>query len=256
MAAFSLLLFVLLGTLAGFSSGLIGIGGGVILVPALVILFDFPQHMAQGTTLALMVPPIGILAAWSYFRSGQVDLRVAACMCVGFIAGGFVGAKFAFTLSELVLQRVFGVAMSVVALRMLFTADKYEHCELYATPIEGWQFPLFIVLGFVAGAASGILGIGGGVLLVPGLIFLFGMSQHRAQGTTLAMMVPPIGALAAWQYYQQGDVDVLAGAMICVGFVVGALLGANFASRMSSKVLSQLFGLSMLAIALKMLFAF
>ena len=74
---------ILLGMAAGVASGLVGIGGGVILVPALVFLFGLSQHQAQGTTLALMVPPIGIIAAWSYWREGFVDLRIAGLICVG-----------------------------------------------------------------------------------------------------------------------------------------------------------------------------
>jgi hypothetical protein len=88
-------LYILLGLAAGVLSGMIGIGGGTIIVPALVLLFGFSQHAAQGTTLALLVPPIGILAAWTYYRQGYVDLTVAGLICLGFFIGGFLGAKIA-----------------------------------------------------------------------------------------------------------------------------------------------------------------
>src|SRR4030042_2156151 len=106
----NILLFIVLGITAGVLSGLIGIGGGVIIVPALLFIFGFSQHQAQGTTLALMVPPIGILAAWTYYEQGYVDLRVAALICAGFLAGGYLGAKLATHVSNVVLERVFGVA--------------------------------------------------------------------------------------------------------------------------------------------------
>jgi uncharacterized membrane protein YfcA len=89
-----------LGLVAGVMSGLIGIGGGIVIVPVLVFLFGFSQHLAQGTTLAMMVPPIGILAAWMYFKEGYVDLSVAAVLCVGFFFGGWFGAKVATGLSS------------------------------------------------------------------------------------------------------------------------------------------------------------
>ena len=114
------LLYVLLGLLAGMLSGLIGIGGGVIIVPALVFLFGFSQHRAQGTTLALLVPPIGLPAAWTYFRHDYVNFEVAMLVCVGFFVGGFVGAKFATGMSHVMPERVFGVAMLAIALKMLF----------------------------------------------------------------------------------------------------------------------------------------
>jgi len=116
-----ILLYILLGLVAGGFSGLIGVGGGVIIVPALVFLFGFAQHAAQGTTLALLVPPIGLLAAWTYYQEGFVDIQVAALICLGFLAGGFLGAKFANHLSNLALERVFGVAMLLISLKMIFS---------------------------------------------------------------------------------------------------------------------------------------
>jgi uncharacterized membrane protein YfcA len=115
------LLYLLLGLVAGIMSGLIGIGGGTIIVPALVFLFGLSQHQAQGTTLALLVPPIGFLAAWTYYKQGYVDLQIAAFICLGFFFGGLLGAEFATKLSNVVLERVFGVALLLISLKMIFT---------------------------------------------------------------------------------------------------------------------------------------
>jgi len=112
--------FVLLGLIAGAFSGLIGVGGGVIIVPALVFLFGLSQHMAQGTTLALLIPPIGLLAAWTYYQEGYVDIHIAGLICLGFLLGGLLGAKLANHLSNVVLERVFGVAMLLISLKMIF----------------------------------------------------------------------------------------------------------------------------------------
>jgi len=114
-------LYLLLGLIAGTFSGLVGIGGGTIIVPALVFLFGFSQHQAQGTTLALLVPPIGLLAAWTYYREGYVDLGVAVLICAGFFLGGLIGAKLAIKLSDVTLERVFGVALLLISLKMIFT---------------------------------------------------------------------------------------------------------------------------------------
>jgi len=116
----SILLYLLLGLVAGTFSGLIGIGGGTIILPVLVFLFGLSQHQAQGTTLALLVPPIGLLAAWTYYKQGYVDLHVAALICIGFLFGGLVGAKLATKLSNVVLERVFGVALLLISLKMIF----------------------------------------------------------------------------------------------------------------------------------------
>jgi uncharacterized membrane protein YfcA len=113
-------LYLLLGLVAGTFSGLIGIGGGTIIVPALIFLFGMSQHLAQGTTLALLVPPIGFLAAWTYYKQGYVDLRIAALICMGFFFGGLLGAKIATRLSNILLERVFGVALLLISLKMIF----------------------------------------------------------------------------------------------------------------------------------------
>jgi hypothetical protein len=113
-------LFIFTGLLAGLLSGLIGIGGGTIIIPILVIFFGLSQKMAQGTTLALLVPPIGILAAWTYYKEGFVNFPIAALMCVGFVFGGLIGAKFAVNLSNQTLERIFGIALLIISLKMIF----------------------------------------------------------------------------------------------------------------------------------------
>ncbi|MFA5007916.1 MAG: sulfite exporter TauE/SafE family protein [Candidatus Omnitrophota bacterium] len=112
--------YVGLGLLAGTLSGLLGIGGGLILIPALVYVFGLTQHQAQGTTLAFMIPPIGLLAALKYYHDGNVKLNIAMLMCVGFFVGGFLGAMFVDKIPEVLLKRMFGVALLVASLRMIF----------------------------------------------------------------------------------------------------------------------------------------
>ena len=116
----NIILYLLLGLFAGIISGLIGIGGGIIIVPALVYLFGLTQHQAQGTTLALLVPPIGLLAAWTYYKHGYVNLTIAGFVCIGFFVGGLLGAKIAVGLSNVILRRIFGIALLLVSLYMIF----------------------------------------------------------------------------------------------------------------------------------------
>ena len=116
----NIILYILLGIVAGAMSGLVGIGGGVIIVPALVFLFGFSQHKAQGTTLALMIPPIGLLAAWTYYKQGAVDIKTAIFIGLGFLIGGLFGAKFAIGISDVVLEKIFGVVLLLIAIKMIF----------------------------------------------------------------------------------------------------------------------------------------
>ncbi len=117
----NIILYILLGLIGGIISGLLGIGGGIIIVPALIYLFGLTQHQAQGTTLALMIPPIGLLAAWIYYKQGYVNLTIAIFVCLGFFIGGLLGAKLAIGLQTEILQKVFGVALLLISLYMIFT---------------------------------------------------------------------------------------------------------------------------------------
>jgi uncharacterized protein len=112
---------VAIGALAGLASGFLGIGGGVILVPALVYTFQFTQHSAQGTSLATLVLPVGIFAAWNYYRGGFVDIGAALLLCIGFAAGGFLGSHFALDLPDRALKRLFALLLFALAAKMMFS---------------------------------------------------------------------------------------------------------------------------------------
>lgn len=116
----SIPVYILLGLISGMLSGLMGIGGGLIIIPAFLYLFGMTQQEAQGTTLALLVPPIGILAAWTYYKHGFVKLPIALFVCLGFFAGSFLGANVAVHLSNEFLRRMFGILLCVAGLQMIF----------------------------------------------------------------------------------------------------------------------------------------
>jgi len=111
---------ILLGLTAGILSGLLGIGGGIILVPALIYIFKFSQTQAQGTTLAMMIPPIGLLAVMEYYKQGQINWKVAAFLCAGFFIGGMIGAKICLALPKVLLQKIFGMVLLLIGAKMFF----------------------------------------------------------------------------------------------------------------------------------------
>ena len=113
------ILLGLLGAIAGVFSGLFGIGGAVIIIPALVFLFGFEQHMAQGTSLAMLLPPIGLLAAWRYWQAGHVKLGIALLMAAAFFVGAALGAHFAVNIPQPLMKRLFGVAITLIGLIMI-----------------------------------------------------------------------------------------------------------------------------------------
>ncbi len=115
-------IFILLGIglFAGLLSSVIGIGGGIVIVPALVFLLLMNQKMAQGTSLALLLPPVGIFAVINYYKAGYVDLKVAGVLIVAFVAGSFLGSKFALGLPENIIKKVFGAFLMLVSVKYLF----------------------------------------------------------------------------------------------------------------------------------------
>jgi uncharacterized protein len=117
MAEIFLLLALGLGT--GIASGFVGIGGGIILIPALVLLFGLTQAQAQGTTVALLVLPIGFLAAWNYYTAGLVNFKIVIFVSIGFFIGGFFGSKLAVYMPTAVLQKVFGVVLLAIGVYMI-----------------------------------------------------------------------------------------------------------------------------------------
>jgi uncharacterized membrane protein YfcA len=112
---------------------------------------------------------------------------------------------------------------------------------------------LYIILGLVAGICGGMFGIGGGIILIPALVYLFGLTQHQAQGTTLAILVPPIGLLAALRYYYSGNVKLGIAGFICLGFFIGGLIGAQLVQNVSDPLMKKLFGVFLLTISMRMI---
>jgi len=111
---------VAIGFSAGILSGLIGIGGGVVMIPALTFFLGYGQRLAQGTTLAAMVLPIGLLAAWKYYNEGFVNIPVAMIIALSFVAGGYLGAHVAVGIDDAVLKKVFGVVLLALSIKMIF----------------------------------------------------------------------------------------------------------------------------------------
>jgi uncharacterized membrane protein YfcA len=114
---------------------------------------------------------------------------------------------------------------------------------------------MFIIIGVIAGILSGMFGIGGGVIIVPALMYLCGFTQLKAQGTSLAVLLPPVGIFAFIQYYKRGQVNVQAGALIVVFLVIGSIFGSKLANNLPVEVLKKGFGILMILISLKMIFS-
>ncbi|HEY1871547.1 MAG TPA: sulfite exporter TauE/SafE family protein [Chitinophagaceae bacterium] len=119
MTTETILVLILIGLAAGTLSGLVGVGGGIIIVPALVFFLGFSQQAAQGTSLGLLLLPVGILAVLNYYKGGFIDLKVVGIMCITFVLGGWLGSKLAVTISQETAKKIFAVILFYTAFRML-----------------------------------------------------------------------------------------------------------------------------------------
>jgi uncharacterized membrane protein YfcA len=243
----TILIILALGLAIGVLVGLLGIGGGALLVPAMVYLLGYDQHLAQGTSLFILLPPVGLGALREYWKNGQVDLRAGINCAVGFLLGGYAGGRIAVPMPSQDLRRIFGCFLILSAgllWRKTQAPSKEAQRSAPSAPVNTnsvlGTFGI-IAIGIFCGVTAGMVGIGGGVLLVPLLGLLYGFSQHRAQGTSLVALIPPTGLLAFLAYAQAGKVAWQTGLLLIPGVFVGGILGGKTARRVNPRRMGQVF---------------
>lgn len=121
MTITQLVVLLIIGLLSGILAGVFGVGGAILVIPALVFILGLTQHEAQGTSLAFMLPPVGILATWNYWKAGHVNWKFALILSLTFVIGAYFGSQFSINISDKMLRRIFGVLMIVVAIKMIFS---------------------------------------------------------------------------------------------------------------------------------------
>jgi hypothetical protein len=221
---------------AGLFSGILGVGGGIVMVPLMVGVLHFDQHRAHATSLAAIVL-IAVSGALRFAFAGEVVWAVGLALGVGGIVGSTVGAHLMNRLSPTALRFIFGVIMIVAGLRMVFGGDP----SLGESPDALIGAVIGVGIGLVAGLASGIAGIGGGVIMVPAMVFLLGLAQHAAEGTSLlAILFTAVAGTRVNLANQR--VDMRHATIIGLGGIVFAQVGASLALSLSGEVLTKVFG--------------
>jgi uncharacterized protein len=248
-----------LGLATGVLVGLLGIGGGVVLVPAMVYLLGYDQHLAQGTSLFILLPPIGLGALREYWRNGEVDLRAGIACAMGFLVGGYGGGVLAVPLPSHDLRGIFGGFLILSAV-LLWNKTRSASVAISGPASAGKSDGTARIAGItlvaaLCGVAAGMVGIGGGVLLVPLLGLLFGFSQHRAQGTSLVALIPPTGILAFLEYAKAGYVSWQTGLLLIPGVFLGGILGGQLARQLNPRRMRQVFAALMLLLGIWQVFS-
>ncbi len=243
-----LLSLALVGIVAGLFSGILGVGGGIVMVPLMVGVLHFDQHRAHATSLAAIVL-IAISGAARFAWAGEVEWAVGLALGVGGVVGSTVGAHLMNRLSATSLRFVFGVVMILAGLRMALGGDP----GLGATPEPVLGAVIGIAIGLVAGVASGVAGIGGGVIMVPAMVFLLGISQHAAEGTSLLAIL--FTAVAGTRVNLRNNrVDLKQATMIGLAGIIFAQVGASLALAMSGEILTQVFGVFVTLAGIRMIY--
>ena len=237
---------IAVGLAAGLLSGLFGVGGGTVIVPMLVLLLGFDQKLASGTSLAAIVPTatVGVI---TYAVHGSVDVVVALILAAGSVVGAQIGSWLLARLSQNAIRWGF-VAFLIVVIVMLFVVVPSRDAEFEFTVLSVIGL---IIVGLLTGTMAGLIGVGGGVIVVPVLMFVFGTSDLMAKGTSLLMMIPTaisgtIGNL------KRGNVDLLAAALIGGAACTTTALGAWFATLLVPAVANILFAVFLAFIAVQM----
>lgn len=234
------------GLAAGLLSGLFGVGGGTVIVPMLVLLLRFDQRLAAGTSLAAIVPTasVGVI---SYAVHGSVAWIPALILAVGAVIGAQIGSWLLARIPQNALRWGF-VGFLVVVIVMLFIVVPSREAVLELTLASGIGLA---VLGLFTGVMAGLLGVGGGVIVVPALIFLFGTSDLIAKGTSLLMMIPTAISGTVGNVKRR-NVDLLAAALVGVAACTTTALGAWIATLLSPLVANVLFACFLTFIAAQM----
>ena len=126
MSLYAIVILLVIGLAAGIMGGLVGIGGGIVIVPALIYFLSFSQKEAQGTSLGILLLPIGILGVWQYYKAGYVDMRIVWLVAGGFLAGSYFGSKIALSLPQETVKKLFAILMIIVSIKMLFFDKRVE----------------------------------------------------------------------------------------------------------------------------------
>lgn len=237
---------LLVGLLAGFTSGLFGVGGGIVIVPALGLLVGMDHKLATGTSLSAIVP-ISVAGIVGYATGGELDWAAAAPIAAGALLGAVAGTHLLVRLSAPLLQVLFAGAMVLTALRMVVEdGDGAGRGPLTAAAVAG-----LVLLGLASGILAGLLGVGGGIIIVPVLTLGFGLPHVLAKGTSLAVILPT-AVMGTLRNRRRALTALRAAAVVGAGGVVSAYAASKVSLDLDPGLSKSLFGALLVLAAVRL----
>jgi uncharacterized membrane protein YfcA len=275
---FTILILLITGVIAGIMSGMFGIGGGAIIVPMLMLFLGFSQTAANGSSLAALMLPVGFFGVMEYYRSGKLEVRAALLLAAGIAFASWFGANIALAVPKEALKLGYALFLLYYAWRSIAPRLWYREWQgLGEVVVEektkaDTKSPRSLIIcffiGLLAGVASGLFGIGGGLIIVPFLLNVLNYDQKLATGTSLGALLLPVGIPAVFAYAQAnggavlpppefspawlpqiGDVALWAAAPLALLLLAGAFFGARITLSLPAKTVRRLYGFFLLFIA-------
>jgi len=226
------LAYLFIGFIAGIFGGLVGLGGGVVMIPLMVGILKMSQHQAHGTSLVALVFT-GIAGAITYALKGSIDIVASVLLASTAIFTARAGAHYAHALAEWKLKRAFGGFLIAVSLLLL----SKPYLSFLSEPTSGVaKIATLLFTGVFTGFLSGMMGVGGGTIMVPAMVLLAGFTQHIAQGVSLLAMVPA-GGVGAFTHWRLGNVKTVLLKSLVPGILIGTYLGGTLAHVLSEGAL-------------------
>jgi len=239
-------LLLLVGIAAGFLSGLFGVGGGILVVPGLMIFAKLDQRMAHGTSLAAVLP-ISAASLVSYWAHDHVDWSVALFLSLGAIVGAVIGTALLARVSKRALSLTFAGILFVAGVRLFFSINGDGRATITVVTALA-----LVLIGVFTGALAGLLGVGGGIVMVPVMAVLFGIPSVVAKGTSLAVIIPT-AIMGTSRNRKNSNVDLPAAAIVGVTGIIFAIAGAWVSARMSETLSNTMFAFLLLGVAVRMI---
>ena len=251
------LIALIIGLVAGVAAGMFGIGGGVVIVPALILVFSLPLQLATGTSLTALLLPVGIFACIKFYKLGFLDVKVAGLIALGLFLGVFFGAKIVTMISPRLLKTLYGIFLLYVGISFIRPLEllKIKKTQTITEETQRIANPIFsIFLGVFAGVLSGMFGIGGGLVITPFLMYVLRFNPKLAIGTSLGALLLPVGLPGVFVYYNNGFIVLNYAISIAIGIVFGAIFGAKITLAMKTQTVKVIYGFFLLLMALDFIF--
>jgi len=252
MTEIGLLIF---GIAVGVLSGLFGIGGGIVIVPSLIVIFGMDILDANAISLASMLLPVGILGVISYYKAGLIQIRESLWIALGLFLGSFVGGEFAVNISESLLAKLYAGILFYIALSYFDFFSYFRKKEKPITedlPVTSKPIWMYLVVGIGAGIFAGLFGKGGGIVIVPLLIGVFHYNPKAAVATSLAALQLPVGLPSVIIYANNGHLNILFACLIALGILAGTFFGSKLGVKLPSAIFKKVFAVFLLFVAVYM----